>query len=169
MENKMRYSKKTTAKYTAWCFIDSFLYAVILMAAEAPWGIASVIESEYIPQNVVYDVSVNSIEKMSSVLDRASYLSKITGADPFDSSIILVLHGGEIDFFAIKNTQKYRDLMQRAQSLVQSEVLKIRMCQIAAQGHGYEAEDIQGFVKMVPMGDAEIIRLQNEENHAYMR
>lgn len=39
----------------------------------------------------------------------------------------------------------------------------------AAQGHGYEPEDIHGFVKMVPMGDAEIIRLQNEENHAYMR
>ena len=169
MENKMRYSKKATAKYTAWCFLSLALCAGNLAAAEAPWGSATVIETEYKPQKVVYDVSVNSIEKMTSVLDRASYLSKITGADPFDSSIILVLHGGEIDFFAIKNHQKYRDLMQRAQSLVQSEVLKIRMCRIAAQGHGYEPEDIQGFVKMVPMGDAEIIRLQNEENHAYMR
>jgi len=169
MEYKMKNAKKTTAIYTAWCFLALALYTGNLIAADAPWASATVIETEYKPQKVVYDVSVNSIEKMTSVLDRASYLSKITGADPFDSSIILVLHGGEIDFFAIKNAQKYRDLMQRAQSLVESEVLKIRMCRIAAQGLGYEPQDIHGFVKMVPMGDAEIIRLQNEENHAYMR
>jgi len=151
-----------------WCLI-AFLFAANVSAAEAPWGSAGIIDTEYKPQKVVYDVSVDSVGKMTSVLDRASYLSKITGADPFDSSIILVLHGGEIDFFAIKNYQKYSELMQRAQSLVESDVLKIRMCRIAAQGHGYEPKDIHGFVKMVPMGDAEIIRLQNEENHAYMR
>lgn len=152
-----------------WWLLIMALYAGNLAAVEAPWGGAGVIETEYKPQKVVYDVAVKSIEKMTSVLDRASYLSKITGADPFDSSIILVLHGDEIDFFAIKNYQQYKELMQRAQSLVDSEVLQIRMCRIAAQGHGYEPGDIHGFVNMVPMGDAEIIRLQNEENHAYMR
>ena len=156
-------------KYLKWWFLIMALYAGSLAAVETPWGGAGIIETEYKPQKVVYDVAVKSIEKMTSVLDRASYLSKITGADPFDSSIILVLHGGEIDFFAIKNYQKYKELMQRAQSLVESEVLQIRMCQIAAQGHGYEPGDIHGFVTMVPMGDAEIIRLQNEEDHAYMR
>ena len=152
-----------------WWLVILALYAGNLAAAEAPWGGAGEIETEYKPQKVVYDVAVKSIEKMTSVLDRARYLSKITGADPFDSSIILVLHGDEIDFFAIKNYQQYKELMQRAQSLVDSEVLQIRMCRIAAQGHGYEPRDIHGFVNMVPMGDAEIIRLQNEENHAYMR
>ena len=155
-------------KFT-WWFVMTVLYASSASAGEIPWGSAGVIETEYKPQKVVYDVAVSSVEKMTSVLDRASYLSKITGADPFDSSIVLVLHGGEIDFFAIKHYQKHKELMQRAQSLVESEVLQIRMCRIAAQGHGYEPEDIHGFVKMVPMGDAEIIRLQNEENHAYMR
>lgn len=105
---------------------------------------------------------------MVSVLDRASYLSKITGADPFDSSIALVLHGPEIDFFAIKNYKKHRELMHRAQSLVKGEVLKIKMCKIAAERYGYQPKDIYGFVEMVPMGDAEIIRLQTEEEYAYM-
>ena len=50
--------------------------------------------------------------------------------------------------------------MQRAQSLVQSEALTIKMCKIAAQSQGFEAKDIHGFVEMVPMGDAEIVRLQ---------
>ena len=156
-------------KLSLWLFLFAILTTGNIAAAEAPWGSSKVIDTQYKPQKVVYDVAVNSAGKVTSVLDRASYLSKITGADPFDSSIILVLHGSEIDYFAIKNYQKYKVLMQRAQSLVESEVLKIRMCRIAAQGHGYEPEDIHGFIEMVPMGDAEIIRLQNEENHAYMR
>ncbi len=156
-------------KFSIWFCLLAILTSSNIAAAEAPWGSSKVIDTQYKPQKVVYDVAVNSVEKVTSVLDRASYLSKITGADPFDSSIILVLHGSEIDYFAIKNYEKYKALMQRAQSLVESEVLKIRMCRIAAQGHGYEPEDIHGFIEMVPMGDAEIIRLQNEESHAYMR
>ncbi len=152
-----------------WFFLLALLTSANIAAAEAPWSSSKVTDTQYKPQKVVYDVAVNSVAQVTSVLDRASYLSKITGADPFDSSIVLVLHGGEIEYFAIKNYQIHEDLMQRAQSLVESEVLKIRMCRIAARGHGFEPEDIHGFVEMVPMGDAEIIRLQNEENHAYMR
>lgn len=139
------------------------------LAADAPWGGATTVQIEYKPQKVVYDVSVNNLRAMESVLDRASYLSKITGADPFDSSIVLVLHGGEIPFFAIDNYAQYKDLVHRAQSLVESEVLKIKMCRLAAEGHGFKPKDIHGFIDMVPMGDAEIIRLQNEEQHAYMQ
>ena len=154
--------------------LTGFLLLTILsmgnvIAADGPWGSATVTETQYKPQKVVYDVAVSSIKEITSVLDRASHLSVITGADPFDSSIVLVLHGGEIEFFANKNYKKYKELMHRAQSLVEGEVLKIRMCKLAAEGHGYQPKDIQGFVEMVPMGDAEIIRLQNEEAHAYMR
>ena len=157
--------KSASIALTVLLFISTTMYA----DNKAPWGHGKLTATEYRPQKVVYDVTTGKPELMDHVLDRASYLSKITGADPFDSSIILVLHGSEIDFFAIKNYQKYKELMQRTQSLVESEVLQIRMCRIAAQGHGYEPGDIHGFVNMVPMGDAEIIRLQNEEGHAYMR
>lgn len=63
--------------------------------------------------------------------------------------------------------QKYKELIHRAQSLVEGETLKIRMCKLAAEGHGYKPNQIHSFIKIVPMGDAEIIRLQNEEQHAY--
>jgi len=138
-------------------------------SADAPWGGASVTPTEYKPQKVVYDVHVKTAKAVESVLDRASYLSTITGADPFDQSIVLVLHGAELSFFAIENYTKYKELMKRAQSLVESEAISIRMCKIAAQSQGYAPEDIHGFIKMVPMGDAEIIRLQYEEDHAYMQ
>ena len=135
----------------------------------APWGGASVTHTEYKPQKVVYDVHVKTAEAVESVLDRASHLSIITGADPFEQSIVLVLHGTELSFFAIDNYPKYKELIKRAQSLVESEAIIIRMCKIAAESQGYLPEDIHGFVEMVPMGDAEIIRLQYEEGHAYMQ
>ncbi len=90
-------------------------------------------------------------------------------ADPFSASIVIVLHGNEIPFFATENYHKYKELMHRAQSLTLDEVIKFRMCRIAAEGHGYKPKDIHAFVEMVPMADAEIVRLQQEEQHVYMR
>jgi len=156
-------------------FFYTYLFTNLLFSSPlfadnvAPWGGAEVTPTEYKPQKVVYDVHVKTVEQVKSVLDRASHLSKITGADPFDQSIVLVLHGPELNFFAIKNYSKHKELMHRAQSLVESEALKIKMCKIAAEGQGYLPKDIHGFIEMVPMGDAEIIRLQYEENHAYMQ
>ena len=138
-------------------------------AAKAPWGGATVTPTEYKPQKVVYDVHVGTVMEVESVLDRASYLSTITGADPFDQSIVLVLHGKELNFFAIENYEKYRELVNRAQSLVASEAITMKMCKIAASSQGYAPADTHGFIEMVPMGDAEIIRLQYEEDHAYMQ
>ncbi|MGD8999778.1 MAG: DsrE family protein, partial [Granulosicoccaceae bacterium] len=114
-------------------------------------------------------VAVSSVSAFTNVLDRVSYLNTLYEADPFDSSIVMVLHGNEIPFFAIKNYDKHKALMARAQSLINSGNIRFRMCKLAAQGQGFEPEDIHGFVEVVPMADAEIIRLQQEEGHVYMR
>jgi len=151
-------------------FILALTFSLPIQADVSTTGAgAQILEIDYKPPKVVYDVAVNSVGKLTSVLDRASYLSKITGADPFETSIVLVLHGNEIEYFARKNEKKHHELMLRARSLVTAETLKIRMCRIAAEGHGFKPEEIQDFVEMVPMGDAEIVRLQTEEGHAYMR
>ena len=135
----------------------------------APWGHGKLTPTRYKPQKVVYDVTTGKLEIMDHVLDRASYLSTITGADPFDQSIVLVLHGSAIKFFAIENYNQYSKILARAESLASSEVLTVKMCKLAAEAQGYQPEDIHGFVELVPMGDAEIIRLQYEEGHAYMQ
>ena len=135
----------------------------------APWGGAEVRDIDYPPQKVVYDVAVGSVAALESVLDRASYLSKVYNADPFEASIVLVLHGDEINFFAIENYDKHEELMTRAQSLTVGGIIQFHMCKLAAQAHGYDPEEIHGFVDMVPMADAEIVRLQTEEGYAYMQ
>lgn len=135
----------------------------------APWGSASVIQQTYSGQKVVFDTTSGSTAGLTSVLDRASLLSALNGADPLDNKIVIVLHGGAIPFFAIRNYTRNKDLMHRAQSLSVGEVVEYRMCRAAAHLQGFRPEDIHGFVKMVPMADAEIVRLQQEEGFAYMQ
>ncbi|MDH5359800.1 MAG: hypothetical protein OEX03_04505 [Gammaproteobacteria bacterium] len=137
--------------------------------SNAPWGQAKLDNVQYKPKKVVYDVSVSSVAAITSVLDRVSYLNTLYEADPFESSIVVVLHGNEIPFFAIKNYSEHQEIMKRAQSLINNGNIRFRMCKLAAQGHGFQPEDIHGFVEMVPMADAEIVRLQREEQHAYMQ
>jgi intracellular sulfur oxidation DsrE/DsrF family protein len=134
----------------------------------APWGRASLQAIDYAPHKVVYDVSVADIETFSRVLDRVSYLNNLYHADPFDASIVLVLHGGEIPFFAIDKYQTYRELMRRAWSLTVAGTVEFRMCRVAARGYGLDPDEIHGFVTVVPMADAEIVRLQQEEGYVYM-
>lgn len=137
-------------------------------AAEAPWDHAKAVKQTYAKQKVVYDVTVGSESAMRSVISRAMLLADFNGSDPFDSKVVIVLHGNEIPFFAIRNYPKYRELMQRAQGATLSGVIEFRMCRLAAESHGFEPADFHGFITLVPMADTEIVRLQ-QEGYAYMR
>jgi intracellular sulfur oxidation DsrE/DsrF family protein len=145
-----------------------------LMAAQsaetgAPWGRASPEEVDYAPQKVLYDVAVSDVDSFSRVLDRVSYLNNLYNANPFEASIVMVLHGDEIPFFAVDNYAEYRELMERARSLTVAGPVEFRVCRVAARGHGLEPGDLHGFVQVVPMADAEIVSLQQEEGYAYMQ
>ena len=140
------------------------------MAAEdAPWSTARVDDRKYAPQKVVYDVASESISHFERVLDRISFLNTLYGADPFAASIVVVLHGDAIDYFVVRHFSKYEQLMRRAQSLTLSGPIQFRMCRAAARDRGLEPDDIHGFVTMVPMADAELVRLQQEEGYVYMQ
>lgn len=145
--------------------------AAPLFAAQpaSPWGLGKSEAYGYEPQKVLYDVSARNIEDFTNVLDRVSYLNNLYMADPFRASIVVVLHGDEIPFFAVENYGTYAELMTRAQSLTVAGPIEFRMCRVAAGERGYEPEDIHGFVKLVPMADAEIVKLQQEDGYAYMR
>ncbi|MCZ7560805.1 MAG: DsrE family protein [Burkholderiaceae bacterium] len=134
----------------------------------APWGGAQEVPARYAPARVLYDVDNGGAEALGNILDRVSYLNKLYEADPFESAIVVVVHGDAIPLFGIRDFPKYRALMQRAQSLTRSGNIEFRLCRAAAGVLGYAPSDIHGFVRMVPMADAEIVRLQRE-GYAYMR
>ncbi|WP_042805562.1 DsrE family protein [Thioalkalivibrio sp. ALE19] len=135
---------------------------------DMPWGSAEVNQKEYEPARVVYDVAVDTADEMDFVLDRVSMLNNVYEADPFDSHIVLVLHGREVPFFTRDQFDEHRDLMRRAESLTRAGNIDIRMCEASAALRGIEPEDVHGFVEIVPMADSEIIHLQ-QEGYSYMQ
>ena len=146
----------------------SLIFSLPVLAAEAPWGSSQTMDVTYQPSRVVYDVKAHDKDEFNSVLDRVSYLNNIYHANPFETSIILVLHGDEIHLLAKPNYSANQEIATRAQSLTVGGTITIRMCRQAARSRGYEPEDIHGFVEVVPMADAEIVRLQHE-GYAYMQ
>jgi len=67
----------------------------------APWGSADEIERRYAPAKAVYDVDARDAVALARVLDRISYLNKVYEANPFESSIVVVVHGDAIPLFGI--------------------------------------------------------------------
>lgn len=125
-------------------------------------------ETAYAPAKAVYDVSTSDAAELGRILDRASLLQTLYGVDPFEAAIVIVVHEGAIPLFAKSAPDQAHDLMLRASSLAMGEVIHFRLCSASARMQGYSSEDFHEFMKMVPMADAEIVRLQNE-GYAYLR
>jgi hypothetical protein len=134
----------------------------------SPWGVATESKGNYEPQKVLYDVTTNKIDKLSNIINRVSYLNNLYKNDPFDSDIVIIIHGSSIPFFATQSYQKYKNIIDRAYNLTVGSNIEFRMCQASAKLQGFNPEDFHGFIKMVPMADAEIIKLQ-QNGYAYMK
>jgi intracellular sulfur oxidation DsrE/DsrF family protein len=141
----------------------------VFSAENAPWGDARESHRTYQPHKVLYDLTSGDEKEVLNILDRVSYLNALYGNDPFDSSIVVILHGQSIPLFAKSAFDKYQNTITRAYNLTVGTTIEFRMCQASAKLQGFKPSDIHGFVKMVPMADAEIIKLQTEEGYAYMQ
>jgi len=134
----------------------------------SPWGHATTSsQPTYEKQKVLYDLTTGDAERLANILARTGYLSKLNGDDPFNSKIVVIIHGDAIPFFTIANIKQHQQLMGLAYSQTLNSVIEFRMCQASARLRGFKPADIHGFVSMVPMADAEIIRLQ-QEGYAYI-
>lgn len=125
-------------------------------------------QSSYKPSKVVYDISDPDPKALGMMLDRANMLQNIYQNDVFESSIVFVIHEGAIPLFGGGQKNRHPDIMQRARSLAMGEIIQFRICRASAVMQGFKDGDIQDFAEMVPMADAEIIRLQ-KEGYAYLR
>jgi intracellular sulfur oxidation DsrE/DsrF family protein len=157
--------KISQSLFSTWLLLGCIL--PLSASDDKPWGEASVLNIEYKPSKVLYDLTSGDKKNLASVLDQIGYLYKLYGSDVFESSIVVVIHGDAIPFFAIDRFKQHKAIMQRAQSLTVGTPIEFRMCRAAARLLDYEPSDIHGFVTMVPMADAEIVRLQ-QDGYAYM-
>lgn len=138
---------------------------IIMLVLAVTIGLSTA-QAEYTPAKVVYDVSSPDFRHLENLMDRAGLLQNIYNNDPFEASIFFVIHEGAIPLF-VKSGMDNSDLMVRASSFAVGEIIQFRICRASAQLQGFEDQDFPGFAQMVPMADAEIIKLQST-GYAYL-
>jgi intracellular sulfur oxidation DsrE/DsrF family protein len=110
----------------------------------------------------VLDISVHTIEGLRVLFDRAEQLAMRPQAQGGDDRIVLVLHGPEVEFFSIKNYDKYKDIVDQAARLDAFDVVDVKICQSMMDMQGIERDDIPAFIEQVPVGPDEVDRLVQE-------
>ena len=122
----------------------------------------------YAPSKVIYDVSSKDPATLENILNRISLLQNIYDNNPFEASIVIVVHEGAIPLFVTKNKQKIvTHLMDRARSLSMGDIIQFRICEASARMQKITKNDLHDFTTMVPMADAEIVMLQHN-GYAYL-
>jgi len=129
--------------------------------------VLSYAQNGYSPSKVVYDVTTSNAVELELILDRVSFLQNVYNNNPFDASIVLVIHNEAIPVF-VNTNPKYANIRQRAKSLTLGEIIQFRVCEASAKIQGFSHEQFDTFLQLVPMADAEIIQLQNL-GYAYLR
>ena len=94
------------------------------------------------------------------LLDRAEELAMRPQAQGGDASVVLVLHGPEVEFFSIRNYEKYKEIVDQAARLDAFDVVDVKICQTMLDVQGIERDDIPSFIEQVPLGPDEVERLR---------
>ena len=114
------------------------------------------------PLRAVLDISVHTLEGLRVLLDRAEELAMRPQAQGREASVVLVLHGPEVEFFSIRNYEKYKDIVDQAARLDAFDVVDVKICQTMLDMQGVERDDIPAFIEQVPLGPDEVERLRQQ-------
>lgn len=126
----------------------------------APVGSTPAVDG--VPERAVLDVSVHTIEGLRVLFERAEELAMTPRPRGENASVVLVLHGPEVEFFVIKNYDEYRDIVDQAARLDAFDVVDVKMCQTMIGERGIKQNDIPSFIELVPYGPGEVEQLKQE-------
>ena len=105
---------------------------------------------------------MHTIEELGVLLERAEQLAMKPRPGGGDASVVLVLHGPEVEFFSIRNYDQYKEIVDLAARLDAFDVVDVKVCQTMMGEYGIGPEDIPSFIEQVPYGPDEIERLVRE-------
>ncbi|MFN2350135.1 MAG: DsrE family protein [Thioalkalivibrio sp.] len=142
--------------------IKSLMFACLLILpvsaiadqAPSPYGKAKTNMHEYAKIDTVFDVNYEDPNQLNTLYFFVRNTSRALGG-----KVVVVTHGPELRAFARENYAKYQGAMDRMAEL-SNEGVEFRMCNNAMKAAGYEAEDMHGFVTIVPAGFPEVAALQ---------
>lgn len=146
-------------------FVFTFLliFSPVLALAEG-----KLVGTPYQPQKVVFDFYFDHPLKINSALFWLRTLINTLSDDPYaiaaeENRIKVVIHGTEIATVATKNYEKYHEAVDRMRYYASIGV-EFKVCSLAAKDFGYQIEDFQDFIQVVPSAMNEIAHWQN---HGY--
>ena len=99
------------------------------------------------------------MDELQVVLDRAEQLALHPRSQNEEASVVLVLHGPEVEFFSKRNYDKYKDAVERMRYYADLGV-EFRVCGLAAQDYGYTQADFYDFIKVTPSAITELAHWQ---------
>lgn len=124
---------------------------------DGPYGSASLNMHEYPEIDAVWDVNYDDPEKFHI------FNAFINNTYPeIKGHQVVVTHGPELQVFAKENYERYQPIVDAMAELAAEDNIDFKMCFNAMRAQGYEAEDIHGFIEIVPGGFPEIAYWQHK-------
>ena len=122
----------------------------------APYGTAKVDMHTMPATDTVFDVNYEDPKKLGTLYNFIKNTKKETGG-----KVIVVTHGPELRAFAKENYGQYQGIMDNLAELAKDGV-EFKMCNNAMKAAGFSAEDMHGFVTVVPAGFPEVAYWQGK-------
>ncbi|MGE0486079.1 MAG: DsrE family protein [Gammaproteobacteria bacterium] len=108
-----------------------------------------------------FDVVGHDAAEFQALLERAEMIFEETPpAERPRLSVVLVLHGPDVEFFDLRNRERYPGLIERAARLDAAGVFDFKVCTVSAERRALAADQLPDFVELVPYAPDEIARLE---------
>lgn len=123
--------------------------------AFAPYGTAKVDLHPMPVTNTVWDVNYDDPRRLNILYGFIKSTWKETRG-----KVVVVTHGPELRAFAKENYEQYQGEVDRMAELAKDGV-EFKMCNDAMKAAGFAAEDMHGFITVVPSGFPELVLWQS--------
>lgn len=128
----------------------------VLAEPLSPYGTAKVDMHTMPVTNTVFDVNYSDPQQLNTLYNFIKNTKKETRG-----KVVVVTHGPELRAFAKENYLKYQGAIDKMAELA-NEGVEFKMCKNAMVAAGFEAQDMHGFVTVVPAGFPEVAYWQGK-------
>ncbi|VAW72734.1 hypothetical protein MNBD_GAMMA15-1887 [hydrothermal vent metagenome] len=114
------------------------------------------------PDRKYADISVHTTDELELLFDRVEASLKRPRGEGEAPLVSLVLHGPEVEFFTLKNYDRYQNIVDRAAKLAALGAVEISICQTRMRMLGIGSDEVPAFLRQVPFGPGEVDRLREQ-------
>jgi intracellular sulfur oxidation DsrE/DsrF family protein len=147
--------------------IRTIFSMLVLLGGDAALSqeeVSKTVDTPYTEQKVVFDFYFDDPRKVNSALYWIRSLINPLMDEPYGIApefldIKVVIHGTEIVSVARSNYEKYREAVERMRYYASLGV-EFKVCGLAAADFGYDSDDFQEFIQVVPSAITELAHWQ---------